>query len=230
MSTMVSWAVPTFDDNSGMTTIDNNYSPGDSFPIGEVEVIYSAMDGSGNTAVCSFFVIVSDMEAPTFQNCPMGDVMVAYSATSGNLTAAVWPDIVATDNDASINVTVTSTYQSGDLFPLGITPVNVTAVDDYGNIALCQFDVVVFDGIPPYFSFCPPPVTVPTDLGLMTKNLSVLAVAVDNSGEVTLTPDMEIQAFPVGTTNIVFESIDSSGNVAMCNTSVIVQGELVLFL
>ena len=55
----VSWTPPTANDNSGeAVTLTSNYSPGDTFPIGNTRVTYTATDAYGNTATSSGNIIV----------------------------------------------------------------------------------------------------------------------------------------------------------------------------
>ena len=57
---VVSWPLPTASDNSGEgVTLTSDYSPGDSFPIGNTTVTYTATDAYGNVATSSFEVKVS---------------------------------------------------------------------------------------------------------------------------------------------------------------------------
>ena len=57
---VVSWPLPTASDNSGEgVTLTSDYSPGDSFPIGNTTVTYTARDAYGNVATSSFEVEVS---------------------------------------------------------------------------------------------------------------------------------------------------------------------------
>ena len=42
-----------------------------------------------------------------------------------------------------------STHQSGDSFPFGTTQVTYTAVDEYGNKAICSFEVQAGINNPP---------------------------------------------------------------------------------
>ena len=58
-SIAVSWTEPTASDNSGVVNLVGNYAPGSSFPLGTTTVTYTATDGSGNQASCSFQVVVS---------------------------------------------------------------------------------------------------------------------------------------------------------------------------
>ena len=55
---IISWTVPTAADNSGMQTLSASHNPGDSFSSGSTTVSYTSIDGAGNTATCSFDVVV----------------------------------------------------------------------------------------------------------------------------------------------------------------------------
>ena len=58
----MSWAAPTFSDNSGVPpALTSSYDPGDAFTIETITVTYTAMDGSGNAAICSFNVSITGM-------------------------------------------------------------------------------------------------------------------------------------------------------------------------
>ncbi len=58
-SAAVSWTPPTANDNCGSPLVTSNYSPGAVFPLGTTTVTYTATDGSGNPAQCSFTVKVN---------------------------------------------------------------------------------------------------------------------------------------------------------------------------
>ena len=55
----VSWTAPTATDNSGTQTLTSTHNPGDSFPVGTTTVTYTAIDADGNTATCTFDVVVN---------------------------------------------------------------------------------------------------------------------------------------------------------------------------
>ena len=55
----VSWTEPTATDNRGDQTLTSEYSPGDVFEIGTTEVTYTSTDPAGNSATCTFNVIVT---------------------------------------------------------------------------------------------------------------------------------------------------------------------------
>lgn len=55
--TAVTWIEPSAVDNSiGAISVVNNYSPGDTFPLGATLVSYTFTDLAGNFAECEFFV------------------------------------------------------------------------------------------------------------------------------------------------------------------------------
>ena len=55
----ISWTAPSATDNSGTQTLTSTHNPGDSFPIGTTIVTYMSTDAAGNTATCSFDVVVN---------------------------------------------------------------------------------------------------------------------------------------------------------------------------
>ena len=58
-SAVVTWDTVTATDNSGYITLTSNYQSGDSFTIGITDVIYTAMDPSGNLATTAFKIFVN---------------------------------------------------------------------------------------------------------------------------------------------------------------------------
>ncbi len=58
-SATISWTEPIGTDNSGMTPVTTKtHSPGDSFPVGTTQVMYTFTDQFGNEAVCTFAVTI----------------------------------------------------------------------------------------------------------------------------------------------------------------------------
>ncbi len=79
-----------------------------------------------------------DITAPVFTNCPITDVFVS---TTSAPTPVSFTTPIAIDNCG--NVDLDANYQSGDLFPEGLTVVQYIAVDESGNEAFCSFNVIV---------------------------------------------------------------------------------------
>ncbi len=66
----VTWTEPTVTDNTGtQPTVFQNYSPGDSFRVGETRVDYFALDQAGNEALCSFTVTGNLLFAVFLHEC-----------------------------------------------------------------------------------------------------------------------------------------------------------------
>src|SRR5690554_6533100 len=134
---VVTWTAPTFTDNCTGTTLTSTHNSGDTFPIGTTTVTYTATDGEGNTATCSFEVTVNDTEAPVFVDFPSDTIVVCYGEVV-DLSG-----IVVEDNCSG--VTLTSTHEPGDVFPIGTTTVTYTATDASGNQTDTSLVVVVND-------------------------------------------------------------------------------------
>jgi|GEM_PF-1258885 len=112
-------------------------APGSVFPIGSTPVQVSAQDWAGNPADCSFTVTVADTTPPDLV-CP-ADVTVEATACEGGLLALPSMSVV----DAVGVQGVSSSPVSGSFFPVGTTPVTVTAVDLAANASTCTFQVNV---------------------------------------------------------------------------------------
>lgn len=218
------FALPTaIDACTGPSTaiLESALGAGDQFPIGTTTVRYRFDDGNGNSSVCEFVVTVSDMQAPTFSNCPSPIAApVAAGACSG---PATWTAPTAMDA-CDPSLTVTSNFSPGDIFPLGPTTVIYTATDASGNSATCEFEVTITDDVPPTFDLCPADQLFGLSAGECGFSGSIIIpTASDPCGQVSVTPTTPLPTvFPVGTTTVTYEATDLSGNTASCSFDVIV--------
>jgi len=130
----VTLGTPTTADNCAVASVAND-AP-DLFPNGDTTVTWTVTDASGNTATATQKVTVNDTEKPIL-TVP---APLTVRATSIN-GAVVTFTPTATDNCSGVNVS--SSPASGTLFPLGATPVVVTAADASGNTASRTFTVTV---------------------------------------------------------------------------------------
>uniref|UniRef100_A0A8C3EX58 Sushi, von Willebrand factor type A, EGF and pentraxin domain-containing protein 1 n=1 Tax=Corvus moneduloides TaxID=1196302 RepID=A0A8C3EX58_CORMO len=151
-SANISWQVPAAEDNSGdevSVRVTPAFIPPFLFPIGEVDVTYTATDKSGNEASCTFHVKVIDAEPPVVDRCrsppPIQAVENDYPAT--------WEEPEFSDNSGG-PLTVTRSHAPGDRFPKGETTVQYTAVDPSGNNRTCEIHIVL-KGSPCEVSFEP---------------------------------------------------------------------------
>jgi gliding motility-associated-like protein len=106
---------------------------------GITNITLEVMDVGGNTAQCSFDLVVIETLSPTI-TCPSNiincDPVVTYI------------DPVFSDNCvATLTQTDATGLSSGDSFPIGITTLTYTATDASGNAASCSFQIQVL-GLP----------------------------------------------------------------------------------
>ncbi len=116
---------------------------GSQFPLGQTLITHTATDAAGNVAMSSFYVTVTDDEAPTVM-CP-NDIAVGVSDSE---TSAVVSYNLPTFSDncsatANISITQTAGLASGSSFPLGETTNTFQVEDEAGNINECSFTVTV---------------------------------------------------------------------------------------
>src|SRR5262249_7080428 len=155
------------------------------------------------TATCTFTVTVSDTEKPAV-TCPAN---ISTVTDPGKCTATVTYTPTATDNCPG--VTVDANPKSGTAFPVGTTPVTVTAMDAAGNTTTCSFNVIVADTEKPAVT-CPANKTV-TGAPPGGVNVTYAApTATDNCPGVTVvsTPASG-SLFPVGTTTVTATATDA---------------------
>ncbi|MEZ4919982.1 MAG: HYR domain-containing protein [Saprospiraceae bacterium] len=190
------------------------------FPTGHTVVTYTATDTTGNQLTCSFTVTVTETIPPVLVDCPVDMTLYTDTCTS----VATWMPPLATDNcDFD---TLTSNFQSGDIFPEGTTTVEYIAADLWGNTSNCTFDITVIDTVAPTFSGCPQDTIVD---GLGACEIPVFwdqPSATDNC-----VPDPLIYSipapgdtFPVGHTPVSIFVEDPSGNTDTCIFVVTVLG------
>ena len=135
----VFWTAPQASDNCSIQSLISNYSSGYAFPLGTTTVVYTATDVGGNTATCTFTVMVNDNTSPVITDCPAN---ITTNPNAGNCTKSVtWTAPSATDNCSMQSLT--SDYASGHVFAIGTTTVTYIATDIYGSTSTCSFTVTV---------------------------------------------------------------------------------------
>jgi flavin reductase (DIM6/NTAB) family NADH-FMN oxidoreductase RutF len=217
---VVNWTAPNASDNVSVTSFTYTHNSGDTFPVGITTVTYTATDGAGNMATCSFQVTVTDNTPPVISNCPT-DIVV--SVTGGSCDEVVnWVAPTRADNCsiASFN----STHNSGDTFSVGTTVVSYIATDPAGNVTTCTFNVTVDEDTDPVITGCPADIVVSVTGGdcdeivnwiepTPSDNCSVASFnSTHNSGD----------AFPAGITAVTYTVTDNAGNMATCSFQVTV--------
>jgi hypothetical protein len=210
---LVAEAVAT--DNCAGVTITQSPAAGTLVGLGVTTVTLTATDASGNTATCQLGVTVADQTAPTIQ-CPSN---ITTTAASGACTRVVNFPLTVSDNCTG-PITVTTSQPSGTEFPVGVTPVTVTATDGAGNSSQCQFTVTVQDLTAPQLS-CPANIqTVAiTASGRVVTYATPTVTDACAGASVTCLPASG-STFAVGTTTVTCTATDASSNQAQCSFAV----------
>ncbi|HCL04788.1 MAG TPA: hypothetical protein DHW64_01970 [Chitinophagaceae bacterium] len=193
---------------------------GSLFPVGTTTNTFVATDESGNTSTCSFDVVVTDVQKPVITNMP-SNITVSNNASVCGANVS-WTAPTATDNCPG--VVLTSSHQSGDLFPIGNTTVTYTATDAYGNAISGSFTVSVNDTEKPVINGLPANISVSNDAGVCGASVSwIAATATDNCAGATIASShVSGQQFPIGTTTVIYTATDAAGNVTTASFTVTV--------
>ena len=215
-ATSVGLGTPQSHDNCGILTVTND-APAQ-FQKGETTVTWTAVDNSGNIATATQVVTVKDHELPTITApSALADVHTSDGqcyATNVNLGTPV-----TADNCEVLTVTNNAPAQ----FAKGDTTVIWTVVDTSGNMATASQLVTVQDHELPTIT-APAVVSVNADAGkcyASTVSLGTPVTADNCGGTLTVTNNAPSQ-FAVGTTNVTWTVIDTSGNLATATQSVTV--------
>ena len=184
------------------------------------DITWIATDGVGNTASCSFKVVVVDNENPNI-TCNVVDTLTvavdlgvcSYKNTSSSF------DPTITDNCSAWGTYVLSGATSGTgttlvnvIFNHGLTKVDWTAQDSSGNVVNCSYHVLVVD----------------------TQAPTTLAVLAPISFECTVTPPTAVDncdglitgttttVFTQGVHNVTWTFVDAAGNISTASQQVTV--------
>jgi hypothetical protein len=224
---VVNFSDPTATDNCPGVTVIQSGGPGSgsSFPVGTTQVEFTAEDAFGNTTVCSFNIIVEDLENPQI-TCPADIVL---SIPNGNCSTQInYPDPTVSDNCPGVSFNVLSGPSSGDIIIAGVYTVELQAVDAAGNTAECSFTIEVSETSLPVFD-CPTDLIVAADPGACEAEVTFpLPTATDSCSAVTVSQTggpVSGSIFPAGNTTVEFTAVDAFGNSSVCSFDIIVQDD-----
>ncbi|KAG2466627.1 SVEP1 protein, partial [Polypterus senegalus] len=114
------------------------FIPPHTFPIGDIQITYTATDQSGNHANCSFKVKVVDAEPPVIDKCRSP----APLQTVEREVSVHWEEPQFSDN-SGYHLIITKTHKPGDHFTHGETLVKYTATDSSGNSRTCDLHIII---------------------------------------------------------------------------------------
>ncbi|KAJ8021299.1 Hyalin [Holothuria leucospilota] len=193
------------------------------------QVRYRFMDSLGNAQDCVFFVTLTEdtgpAPPPVFTTCPP-TVLFTLTAQTGATASRTWPVVEAVDPNGG-PITITTTPDNVDSFPVGSTTVTITATNDEGTSSSCVFFVLVTaDDIPPVAN-CPVEVREVLPMDETTVVVTWNVEFTDNSLTVTVMQDgpRSGDSFGVGTAVVMYTASDAAGNVATCTFNVIVSAD-----
>ncbi|XP_071943766.1 uncharacterized protein [Antedon mediterranea] len=213
---------PTITDNNILSDVEVIPS-GRIFFSGTTTVTYTAIDVSGNIAICSFDVTVIDTQPPEYSECPSSPIVELVPMGMANRSVS-WTEPTAMDNAGVFNET--STHRPGDDFGIGTVTVTYTVFDVFWLSSTCMFEITVQDTENPVFMNCPTsPIEVDTNEGLAYANVSWDdPEPMDNSGVFTVTQmDYPDDGFYIGFHTVSITALDEDGNIGICSFTIIVE-------
>ena len=205
-----SWTTPDTSDNCGVATLVASVESGSMLPIGETAVTYTVTDIHGNASSQSFIVTVEDQELPEILDVPTDMVLTNDAGVCG--AVATWAAPNPQDNCAISNFT--SSHNSGDLFPVGLTTVTLTATDSTGNMKTETFQITVNDEENPVLLGVSGDIQITAENGLCGASVSWTdPSATDNCDMVTVSSTHNPgDFFDVGSHTVVYTAEDLYGN------------------
>ncbi len=193
--------------------------------VGPNVVVLTVISNNGKMDTCHSTVTVRDTFPPVFTFCP-ADIITFPDMPNGCGALINYSPPIATDACTGVTImqTDTSGLTSGQIFPAGVTVQEYTATDANGNMAICRFNVVVRDTLPPSIT-CPGDTTI--QLGPFACEINVIypsPIGMDNC-MFTITQINGLPTgslFPIGVTKNTFIVEDPSTNTDTCSFTVTV--------
>jgi len=174
---VVTWTEPTAIDNcsDAIIIVSSSHIPGAIFTE-TTTVTYTAEDIAGNQTTCSFVVTIDGLSPLTFDNFP-GSIVSNETpeGSCGVVLGWIEPTVSGGCNSTSNDsITVTSTHQPSDFFPVGVTTVTYTATNHTtGQVVERSFNVTVNRSLDP-LSLCPQDISIQADGTVMNDPLSFI--------------------------------------------------------
>ncbi|REG31993.1 ELWxxDGT repeat protein [Archangium gephyra] len=147
-------------------------------------------------------------------DCPSPALVVQASGPNG--AHVEFPTIRRAD-DVDPALSITYSHASGSLFPLGDTPVTLTASHPAYPANTCTFSISVRDSLGPTVQ-CPANLSVDAPLG---KDGVSIQYPPATAADAVSTPVLEYShasgsTFPIGITTVEVKATDAAGNVTTC--------------
>ena len=228
---MVTVPVPEANDNCGIGNLVNSFNgtadASDIYPVGTTTITWTAIDLNGNEATCTMTITVNDIEAPSII-CPT-DVTVSndLGECGANVTIPQ-PEVDDKCGIKEITNSFTGTSDASGFYPIGMTAVTWTVIDNHDNTSTCIMNVIVTDSEKPLVN-CPTNIVTETMPGECGANVTIPVPDVDdNCGVVSITNNFNNTGdasgyYTSGLTVVTWTVTDIHGNESICDMTVLVQ-------
>jgi probable HAF family extracellular repeat protein len=208
--------------------ITQNPAAGTPVGLGQLSVIMTVTDSSGNASTCSVLFNVVDTTPPTILGTP-GPLTLSAGPGCQAQVPNVLPNVTATDSCTSADqLAKTQSPLAGSMFGLGSQTIVVTVTDASGNSSTSNVLVTVADTTPPTIVSTPGPFTLSADGNCQAAVPNVLpnVVATDfctPADQLIKTQSLATGSMiGLGSQTIVVTVTDASGNSSTANVSVTV--------
>jgi len=132
---LVTYPAPTITSSCGtVASVTSSPPSGSFFPVGNNIVTCTATDAQGNASTCTFTVTVVRIGKPVIVKCPPDQIIY----TCGSNAVAYYKPSASGQTGP-----VVCTPPSGSTFPLGTNLVICSATNACGDVASCQFLIIV---------------------------------------------------------------------------------------
>jgi hypothetical protein len=214
------------DNCPGVQVVRTGVPAGNFFPVGPTTITYTATDASGNTAVDTQTVTVTDntvpvVTAPAAVTLNTGPGATICGVTVTNLDATLGTGS-ATDNCPGVGAVSRSGVPADNVFPVGTTTVTYSATDAHGNTGSATQTVTVIDNTAPVIS-CPANIVIEPTCPTGAIATYSTPTATDNCGVQSINRTAggaSGSVFPIGTTTVTHLATDIHGNTASCSFTV----------
>jgi len=182
-------------------------------------VVLTVEDNSGNVSTCSATVTAEDNIDPNAV-CQNATIYV-------NAAGLVTLDPLAVDNGSSDNCAIDVYGLSQSAFAcvdLGQAVATLTVSDANGNSDDCVAVVTILDTIAPAIAACPADVVIVPDSSDCSPVITWVQPTVsDNCTPTMVSTHNPGDNFPVGTTTVVYDAEDQSGNTTTCSFAITIE-------
>ena len=175
--------------------------------------IWIATDGAGNVSRCEQLISVVDQTGPEILNCPEDITVNSEGDNCSAFVTVVAPTLREACNQVfSFNNDYTNSSNASFIYDVGTTIVTWTAIDQCGNLTICQHAITVQDISPPSIMCLTDTISVDA-LGEAGAKVSFdLPTPVDDCGSTVIINSPSGTFFPCGYSTVNYFAVDEAGN------------------